>query len=89
MDKIEKILNEYGLTMIEKSEPDDFNDEETLELKEVCRNEDGLALLEYDSDSFDSLLSIETACEIFPEYSDKIDIDKSYLMMWEDKIITD
>ena len=48
MDRIEKILTKYGLTMTSADNPMvdtfEFSGEEPIELKEICRNKDGLIL---------------------------------------------
>ena len=93
MGKIEKILDEYGLTVTSSDDVVDgiyeFIEDEALELKEVCRNEDGLILMEYNDGINGSLLSIETVCELFPEHVNEIDINKNYLIMYENNIITE
>lgn len=93
MGKIEKILDEYGLTVTSSDDVVDdiyeFIEDEALELKEVCRNEDGMILMEYNNGIHGGLLSIETACELFPEHVNEIDINKNYLIMYENNIITE
>ena len=72
---IEKYFEKYGFrssTIGEKVEGI-----ESIEVKEVAENEDGLVLLEFESTLCDTMVSYETVKELFPNYD--FDINKGYL----------
>lgn len=57
---------------------------ENIVVEEVCKNEDGLILLEFEKTISDTMVSYETVEELFPNYD--FDINKGYLFKLNDEL---
>lgn len=63
-----------------KINENDEMDTLSVECYPVAINKDGWNLMEYELTTEDSSISIETVCELFPDYH-KVDINKGYILM--------
>ena len=84
---LSEFLKEHSLYFVNECSEDD-NGAEALETKEVYTSEEGLTLLEYESNVVDSLISEETIKELFPGF-DAYDSNKGYLIEYGDKLIAE
>ncbi|MBR5736917.1 MAG: hypothetical protein IKX60_09035 [Bacteroidales bacterium] len=85
---LDEFLEEYSeFQVLEPCDEDEFDGGEEINPKEVCRRDDGLTLLEFDLTVMDSPVSIETVCELFPDYD--VDINKGYMLKFGNRIITE
>ena len=85
---LDEFLEAYSaFQVIEPCDEDECDGGEEINPREVCRRDDGLTLLEFDNTVMDSPVSIETVCELFPDYD--VDIHKGYMLQWGDKMITE
>ena len=85
---INDYLEKYKLQYLEECNEEDAGGMDEINTREVCTNEEGLTLLEYESNIFDSAVCEETIHDLFPEFKD-FDKNKGYFIEWNGRIMTD